>query len=202
MNTTNTLRLIGLGITAALLLVPPSARAHCDSLDGPVVRAAAIALEKGDVTPVLKWIHPDDEAAIRDAFANTLQVRAMGADARDLADRYFYETVVRIHRQSEGAPYTGLKPAGTTEPVIAMADAALESADVDALVSDLINLIREGVHQRFEHALESGHHADETVQQGRDYVAAYVSFVHYVEAIHNAAADGPSHEAHDEPSAH
>jgi hypothetical protein len=196
MHTTNTLRLVGLGIAAVLLLVPPSSRAHCDSLDGPVVRAAEIALESGDVTPVLKWVHPDDEAAIRDAFANTVRVRSMGADARDLADRYFFETVVRIHRESEGAPYTGLKPGGTTEPIITMADAALASADVDALVADLTDLIREGVHRRFDHALESGRHADDTVAEGRAYVAAYVSFVHYVEAIHSAAASGPSHEEH------
>jgi hypothetical protein len=167
-----------------------------------VVRDAAIALESGDVTPVLKWINPDDEVAIRDAFANTVRVRSMGADARDLADRYFYETVVRIHRHSEGAPYTGLKPADTTEPIITMADAALASADVDVLVADLTDLIREGVHRRFDHALESGRYADETVAKGRAYVAAYVSFVHYIESIHSSAARGPSHEAHREPSAH
>lgn len=196
MNTTNTLRLTVFAIAAVLLMAPPSARAHCDSLDGPVVRAAATALENGDVTPVLKWVHPDDEAAIRDAFANTLRVRSLGEDARDLADRYFYETVVRIHRQSEGAPYTGLKPAGTTEPIITMADAALASGNADALVGDLSDLIRDGVQRRFEHALESGRRADETVVRGRAHVAAYVSFVHYVESIHNAAAHDPSHESH------
>jgi hypothetical protein len=123
-------------------------------------------------------------------------VRSLGEDARDLADRYFFETVVRIHRQSEGAPYTGLKPAGTTEPIITMADAALASGNADALVGDLSDLIRDGVQRRFEHALESGRRADETVARGRAHVAAYVSFVHYVESIHNAAAQDPSHESH------
>jgi hypothetical protein len=36
-------------------LVPRIAGAHCDTLDGPVVMTAKAALEKGDVTPVLKW---------------------------------------------------------------------------------------------------------------------------------------------------
>lgn len=36
------------------LLMPRIAYAYCDSLDGPVIKTARAALEKGDVTPVLK----------------------------------------------------------------------------------------------------------------------------------------------------
>ena len=50
---------------AALVMWPAGARAHCDTMDGPVVKDAKAALEKGDVTPVLKWVAKDAEPEIR-----------------------------------------------------------------------------------------------------------------------------------------
>ena len=90
------------------LLAPRLASAHCDTLDGPVVKTAAKALETGKVAPVLAWVKAEDEAAIKTAFAETLAVRKLGPAAKELADRYFFETAVRLHRAGEGASYTGL----------------------------------------------------------------------------------------------
>ena len=113
-------------------------------MDGPVVKTAQAALEKGDVTPVLKWVKPEHEAEIRDAFQKTLAVRGLGKDARDLADKYFFETLVRLHREGEGAPYTGLKPAGAVEPVMAASDKALEAGSVDELTQGDLAACRRG----------------------------------------------------------
>ena len=110
--------LVGL-ICALALLLPQMAAAHCDALDGPVISEARVALEKDDVTPILKWVMPEYENEVRQAFAKTLQVRALGAQAQELADLYFFETLVRVHRAGEGAPYTGIKPAGAIETPIA-----------------------------------------------------------------------------------
>ncbi len=44
-----------------LTLVPRPALAHCDTLDGPVVKDARVALDAQDVTPVLKWVSRDKE---------------------------------------------------------------------------------------------------------------------------------------------
>jgi hypothetical protein len=89
-----------------------------------------IALAAGDVTPELKWVPVNDEQLIRTAFQNTVQVRKLGGQAQKLADMYFFETLVRIHRAGEGASYTGLKPGAEIDPAIAMADEALESGSV------------------------------------------------------------------------
>ena len=114
-------------IVGPLILTPARALAHCDRLDGPVVTAARHALEKNDVTGVLIWVQKKDEAGIRQAFERTVAVRQLGSRARDLADMCFFETLVRVHRAGEGAPYTGLKPAAQDlEPAISGADRALE----------------------------------------------------------------------------
>ena len=94
---------------AAALLIPAApAAAHCDSVEGPVVLDAKAALEKGDVAPVLKWISAAQEPAVRESFQRTLAVRKLSAEAREVADTAFFETLVRLHRETEGAAYTGL----------------------------------------------------------------------------------------------
>jgi hypothetical protein len=66
------------------------AMAHCDTISGPVVAAAGKALKTGDLTPVLKWVQPQQEAEVKDAFARVMTVRTAGPEARELADRFFF----------------------------------------------------------------------------------------------------------------
>lgn len=174
------------GAAMAILVAPQPALAHCDALDGPVIVEARQALEKGDVTPVLKWVGAAAEAEIRAAFAQTVNVRKLDPAARELADRYFFETLVRVHRAGEGAPYTGLKPAGTVAPVVAMADRALDEGTIDSLAGKIASHTEAGIRERFRHALETRQHAGDSVAAGREAVAAYVTYVHYVEGIANA----------------
>jgi hypothetical protein len=171
-------------------------------MDGPVVAAARAALEKGDVSPVLKWVRPDDEKDIRTAFARTLAVRGGGREARDLADTWFFETLVRIHRAGEGAPYAGLAPAGTPiERSIVLADKALASGDPAELVREVSGRVAEGIRERFARAAEAKAHAEESVAKGRAYVAAYVELTHYVERLHSGATAAAALDAHAEREA-
>ncbi len=180
-------------LLVAGLLIPQSVLAHCDTLDGPVVIDAKAALSQKDITPILKWVREDDEAEIRTTFAQALKVRKLGGDAQELADRSFFETLVRIHRAGEGAPYTGLKPAGSVEPVIAKADLALAQGDVDELAKAIAKHVEKGIHARFTALLEKRKLAAESVAAGREFVASYVTYVHYVEGIAKAAHAGPHH---------
>jgi len=186
----NSITLICFGLVAAILawfFTPQTGHAHCDTLDGPVVMAARTALDKGDITPVLKWVREQDEGEINKAFQQALGVRKLSPQAKDLADMYFFETLVRVHRAAEGAPYTGLKPAGEVEPVVAAADNAIKNDDVDELTKEISTLVNSGIHQRFERLMQAKKHMDENVASGRQYVEAYVEFVHYVERLHNDA---------------
>lgn len=172
--------------------------AHCDTLDGPLVAESKAALDKQDVTPVLKWVKAADEPAIRAAFARAVAVRGKGPEARELADLYFLETVVRIHRAGEGAPYTGLKNEPPT-PIIAAADKALAEGSVEALTQKVAGHVVHGIRARFEAAAEKKKRANDSVGAGREYVAAYVEYTHYLEGIHRAAMGAAGH--HEEAGA-
>jgi hypothetical protein len=191
------LGMLALVATGALVHVP-GALAHCDGLDGPVVTSARAALQEGDVGRVLVWVRERDEAEIRAAFRRALAVRKLGGEAREMADLYFFETLVRVHRAGEGEPYTGLEPAGRDlGPAIPAADQALATGDAGPLVRMMTEAIEGGLRQRFEKARASRDHPAGDVLAGRRYVSEYVPFIHYVERLYQAAI-GPV-EGHHEP---
>lgn len=194
-----------IAVMAAILLFPVAARAHCDSVKGPVVAAARQALEKGDVSLVLRWVRAQDEQEIREAFRKTLEVRRSGGVAQELADRYFFETLVRVHRAAEGAPYTGLKSDDIPfEPGIEEAEEAIASGDLMALMRGLHGVLEAGLKTRYERVVETRKNADRDVPSGRAFVAAYVDFLHYAEGLfkaagatgHGPAGGGAEHHVH------
>lgn len=183
-------------LAVALLFLSAAAWGHCDSLDGPVVADARKALGANDVSVVLKWVRPEREVEIREAFEQAMRVRRLGDEARLLADRHFFETLVRVHRAGEGEAFAGLKPAGSTEPGIAAADQALESGSSDELAPSIAVAVEEGIAKRFAAAAALRKQANDSVAAGREYVNAYVDYVHFVENVHRLAAEGASHLHH------
>ncbi len=181
----------------ASLIKPLFCNAHCDTLDGPVVADARQALAKSDITPLLKWVSVDDENKIRTAFQKTLEVRKLSEQSRELADMYFFGTLVRIHRAGEGAPYTGLKPGSAVDPAVALADKALDSGSVDKLVKVLSGAMAKGIREHFQRALKAKKNADKSVAAGRKYVESYVMFTHYAEGLHGIIKGGAKHHDHE-----
>lgn len=189
------IRTTALALTLMMAAIAASpASAHCDSMSGPVVKDAQIALAGKKVDPVLKWVGRNDEAEIRDAFNMTLAVRNESTTARRVADRYFFETVVRVHRATEGEGFTGLKPAGHVDPVIAAADRALANGSGDQFANATATAVREGMQRRFTDALNKRKLAEQSLAQGREYVQAYVEFTHFAVSADHLAAEGPSHK--------
>jgi uncharacterized protein DUF6448 len=173
---------------AATLVWANMGFAHCDGLDGPVVKAAQRALDSGEINYVLIWVTQSDEAEIKRLFEKTLAVRQLNAQAKELADLYFFETLVRIHRASEGAPYTGLKPAGRDlGPAITAADRALETRSLRELLSIITETVTEGVTDRFKEVVAKDNFSSDDIEGGRRYVKAYVEFLDYVETLYETA---------------
>ncbi|MCC7262983.1 MAG: hypothetical protein IT369_10715 [Candidatus Latescibacteria bacterium] len=168
------------------------ALAHCDTTKGPIIPEARAALEKGVVTPVLKWVKPETEAEIRAAFSKAVAVRAQGPEAKALADQYFLETLVRVHRAGEGAPYSGIKDE-PVEPIVSLADQALSQGAIDGLVEELSDHLGAALRERFSKAVEASKHKDTNVEAGRAFVEAYVDYMHYVEGLHTAIVSPGSH---------
>ena len=182
---------IGIVVLAATfgLAFSDSALAHCDGIDGPVVKAAQKALDTGNMNLVLIWVQKSDEPEIRAAFERAREVRTLSPASKQLADTYFFETVVRVHRSGEGAAYTGLKPAGRDlGPAVPAADKALESGSTAAVEALLSKAVRDGLREQYAKVAVKKRYDPNDVRAGREYVKAYVEFIHYVERLHEAAS--------------
>jgi hypothetical protein len=159
-------------ILPTLLLLAATAFAHCDRMDGPVVKAARQALETGEVHRALIWVRAQDEPEVKAAFQKAVHDKGN--------QQAFFETVVRLHRAGEGAPFEGVKPAGgALSPGIAAADAAAESGSPEPV----LRVLREAVEQRVQALNDARKYRPDDVAAGREYVRAYVEFVHFVERL-------------------
>jgi hypothetical protein len=195
-------------VLMALTLMPLSAQAHCDAVDGPVATAAVKALDTRNVNLILPFAPAQAEPELNAAFEQAIKVRAAGPEAKALADRYFMETAVRLHRAGEGAPYTGLKPAGTDfGPAIPAAEKALEMGNADDLTTRMMEQVAHGISERYRDAMV---HSAVTKQPAkavdviaaRERVSAELAFIGYVEGIYLAAKGGMHVEAAATPDHH
>jgi hypothetical protein len=179
-----------------LALVPMSAQAHCDAVDGPVATAAVKALDTRNVNLILPFAPVRAEAELSAAYEQALAVRGKGPEVRALADRYFMETAVRLHRAGEGAPYTGLQPAGTDfGPAIPAAETALETGKADGLTALISDQITHRITERFQDTMAHGSATKEPavaadVASARERVSAELAFIGYVEGIYLATKGG------------
>jgi hypothetical protein len=185
-------------ILALTCWTPGKLDAHCDGMDGPVVKAAQQALVAGNVNAVLIWVQKKDESEVKRAFEKTISVRKLSPEAAALADNYFFETLVRLHRAGEGEPYSGLKPAGRDlGPAIPAADKALESGSVEPLLQWLGESVKEGMRQHYREAMARKGFRQDDIDGGRGYVKAYVEYVHLVERIYEAASNSSHNPSND-----
>jgi hypothetical protein len=172
---------------------PGIALAHWDTMDGPVVLAARSALDNGDVNEVLIWVQPGAAAELQEAFDRTMAVRVENDQVREVADMYFFETAVRLHREGMGESYMGILPAGTPmSQALVAADMSLENGSLTELDGILNNLIASGLHDHFARVMDLRSRLDGTLEAGRAYVDAYIDYVHYAEAVEKAASGAPA----------
>lgn len=185
------------------LLYSTQSYAHCDGLDGPVIKDARKALESGNVKLVLIWVKQVDQEEIITVFNKTLAVRKLSPEAKEFADMYFFETLVRIHRAGEGAPYTGIKPAGRDlGPAIPAAEKAIETGSPKELVKFLDDAIHDGLHPLYMKVKGKKNFDPNDVNAGREYVKAYVEYVHYVEKVYNLKSGATHGEEGSEAHSH
>jgi hypothetical protein len=188
---------------AVVLAGPGAAFAHCDTVDGPVAKAALRALDTGNVNIALPFAPATAEAEIRARFDAARKVRNMGPEARSLADRSFMETVVRLHRQGEGASFDGLKPAGTDfGPAIPAAEAVVDGGSLDNLQALLARDVDAGLKERLAHVRQAQRapkeaKAPEEVAAVRARVSAELGFITFAEGVRQAA-HGAAGEHHAE----
>jgi hypothetical protein len=170
--------------------------AHCDSYDGPTIKDAVKALETNNVNLILKWITPEQEKEIIPLFNKTYSLKTGDKEVYEIVEKHFFETLVRLHRETEGAPFTGLKPAGSTKKIVQLSDQAIENKSIDDFLVILNNHIGKVIKEKYEKVVALDKVKNDSTEKGREYVEAYVDYTHTIEAIHDILEQSDGHSAH------
>lgn len=180
-------------VSVLLFFASTPAFAHCDSYDGPVIKDAVKALETNNVNLVFKWITGEQEAEISSLFNKTYGLKSGDPEIYSIVEKHFFETLVRLHRETEGASYTGLKPAGTTKQIIVLSDRAIGNNDIDKLLVQLNNHIGSVIREKHHKVETLNKVKNNSAEEGRAYVEAYVDYTHSIEALHDILENGSGH---------
>lgn len=172
------------------------AYAHCDSYDGPVIKDAQKAIATNNSDLILKWITPQQEKEVVSLFQKTVNLKNGDKEIYTIVEKHFLETLVRLHRETEGAPYTGLKPAGSTKPIIQMADNSIDNKDVDHLLNALSEHTTDILRKKYNKVIALSKTKNQNAELGRKYVEAYVDYTHTLEALHDIIDGGIAHAGH------
>jgi hypothetical protein len=171
--------------------------AHCDTMDGPLIADAKKAMAQNNVNYALKWVPASDETAVRDAFDLAMKVRGLSPEAFELADKYFFDVLVHIHRAAEGVPFTGVKPSGfPVDEKILAADKSIEAGNLTPLEGMISRDIMPELTARFERVMSLKNYEVNNVQAGRAYIEAYVQFFKLAEGEEGHAGEGIHSEGH------
>lgn len=170
-------------LAMVFMLTSISGFAHCDSYDGPVIKDALTALDNNNVELVLKWIEPQQEQEVITLFNKTYSLKNEDEQIYTIVEKHFLETLVRLHRETEGAPFTGLKPAGSMTPMVAMADRSIEINSMEEVAKNVTTHLEQVLRDRYAKVMELNKTKDNSVEEGRAYVHAYVEYTHTLEAL-------------------
>ncbi|MDD1678839.1 MAG: DUF6448 family protein [Methanomicrobiales archaeon] len=159
------------------------------------MKACRKALESGNVNYALIWIPEESEPELKAAFDRTFRARKEGREIQEIADDWFFETAIRLHRAGEGEPYTGLKPAGLDEgPVVPRAERAISAEDPADPIQFILHTVEEDLQNRFKHVMNTKKYDVNDVRAGRAFIQAYINFVVYAHHLYLSVTSGGGHK--------
>lgn len=189
--------ILGLVAAGMFLLAPVTADAHCDTMDGPAVKDAIRAMDTGNVNYALKWVQPKYEAEVSRAFRMSMKVKDINADTKDLAEQYFFEILLRDHRAGEGVAFDGVKPHGwPVDERVKAADQSIALGNLEPLKGLVESDKWPELQRRFQKVMSLKDFDVNRVEEGREYIEAYVQFFKFAEG------EDEHHESHEHVEHH
>lgn len=184
--------ILGLVAAGMFLLAPVTADAHCDTMDGPAVKDAIKAMDSGNVNYALKWVQPKNEAEVSRAFRMSMKVKDINADTKNLAEQYFFEILLRDHRAGEGVAFDGVKPHGwPVDERVKAADQSIALGNLEPLKGLVEPDKWPELQRRFQKVMSLKDFDVNRVEEGREYIEAYVQFFKFAEG------EDEHHESHE-----
>lgn len=167
-----------------------------DMTNGPVMGAAKMALDKGNVNYVLIWVPEESENKLKNLFEKTFCESRAGKDMEDIAINWYFETVKRLHRAGERRLYTCMNPDGSDErSVVPKVKRAIETGEADEIIGFIPKTKEHDFRHRLHHLIEKKNYDVNNVAAGREYVAEFIDFIIY---LHHFCTSSSGESGHPE----
>ncbi len=117
-----------------------------------------------------------------------------GKDAKEVADDWFFENTIRLHRAEKEHRTPGMKPAGLSEgPVVPRAEKAIETGDPKESIGFILKTVEDDLTHRFHHVMEKKKYDVNDVAAGREFIEAFIGWVVYSHHLYMSvtSADRP-----------
>jgi len=157
---------------------------YCDTMDGPIVAAAELALEMENINYVLPFVKNEYETELKEAFNKSVTVRELSGEAAEIADYWFFETAVRLYMLGAGKPYSGIKQSGINrEHIILKAQDAVVNQDITTFETFLLDSLKEAIETKYEIAVSQQDYDVNDTQAARNYLNSLMDFVEFSNEI-------------------
>ena len=157
---------------------------HPHSRNGPLMKAAQMALVTGNVNYVLIWVPEESENTLKNLLEKTCCERSARKNMQNRAIDWYFDTVSRFHSANKGALYPYLKPGGLDESLFAVkVERAVETGNFDEIIEIIPDTHAADVRERFHHVMDKSNFDRNNIAAGRAYVSAFFDFLTSVYTI-------------------
>lgn len=158
-----------------------------DEMPGPVLKAAKIALETGNVNYILIWVPENYENTVKNLLEKTCCKRSSVLNTQKQAYDWYYETVNRLFSASRACDYlTYQSKAFAENPLVLKVYKAIESGNFEKIRDEIPVSYEADAQQRFLHVMNLRDYPVNNIAAGRSYVSAFFDFNRYV---HDLSSD-------------
>jgi hypothetical protein len=160
-----------------------------NSENGPVIRAAKMAMETGNASYILIWLPKEAENTLKNLLERTYCENRTRKNTQNHSIDWYFKSVNRLHSRYGWPDYPGMKFKETDEETIAlMVERAFESGNFEE-INSIIPLNHSGdARERFHKVMMKRNYSVDDIAAGRVYVSAFIAFIVY---LHNLSSGSP-----------
>ena len=145
--------------------------------NGPVRKAAEMALVTGDADYVLLWVLKESENTLKNLLEKTCCERNSQKYVQNNSPDWYFETVNRLFERSWKTDFSGRDSGGFDEnPIVRMVQRAIESGEINELCRIVPQPERDDLMQRFIDLIHKRNYDLHNLAAGRAYVSAFLDF--------------------------
>lgn len=160
--------------------------------NGPVMRAAKMALETGNVDYILIWVPEESANTLKNLLEKTCCERTTRRKARNHSVEWYMQTINRLHSEYFRPHDLNISTKTAEERrTILQVEKACETGNFDEIATVMQVTSDEEIRRRFNEVLDKSDYDVDNIAAGRAYVSAFTDFI----ACVNSSRSGSRREA-------